>query len=175
MRQVPTPARQVAQPSNKATPLSNPRKRALNEEDIEELSPKRKKIKSTSNYIYQTLFRDGINSDLTIRALGTYTVLTVLCCIYSVRHCTGKEWKLHKVYLCQVRVCVCGVYVCVCVRPPPPSSRDTSPACSVAAGGRAISQTSVSVYQIPTSLLKVHVGKNKNIHFVHCCSYINLV
>ena len=120
MRQVPTPARQVAQPSNKATPLSNPRKRALSEEDIEELSPKRKKIKSTSNYIYQTLFRDGINSDLTIRALGTYTVLTVLCCIHSVRHCTGKEWKLHKVYLCQVRVCVCGVYVCVCVRPPPP-------------------------------------------------------
>ncbi|XP_064404214.1 germ cell-less protein-like 1 isoform X2 [Halichondria panicea] len=82
VRQVPTPARQVAQPSNKATPLSNPRKRALSEEDIEELSPKRKKIKSTSNYIYQTLFRDGINSDLTIRALG-------------------KEWKLHKVYLCQ--------------------------------------------------------------------------
>ncbi|XP_060083594.1 germ cell-less protein-like 1 [Ylistrum balloti] len=45
-------------------------------------TPKRKRIKSTSNYIYQTLFLDGENSDVTISALG-------------------REWKLHKLYLSQ--------------------------------------------------------------------------
>lgn len=45
-------------------------------------TPRRKRIKSTSNYIYQTLFLDGINSDVTISAIG-------------------KEWKLHKLYLSQ--------------------------------------------------------------------------
>ncbi|XP_021365320.1 germ cell-less protein-like 1 [Mizuhopecten yessoensis] len=45
-------------------------------------TPKRKRIKSTSNYIYQTLFLNGENSDVTISALG-------------------KEWKLHKLYLSQ--------------------------------------------------------------------------
>ena len=45
----------------------------------------RKRIKSTSKYIYQTLFLDGENSDVTIQALG-------------------KEWKLHKLYLKQVHV-----------------------------------------------------------------------
>ena len=44
----------------------------------------RKKMKSTSKYIYQTLFVDGKNSDVTISALD-------------------KDWHLHKVYLCQVR------------------------------------------------------------------------
>lgn len=64
------------------------RKREANEEqEISEHSdvlntPKRKRIKSTSKYIYQTLFLDGENSDVTILALG-------------------KEWKLHKLYLKQ--------------------------------------------------------------------------
>lgn len=39
---------------------------------------------ATSHYIYKTLFLDGIKSDVTIEALNY-------------------EWKLHKVYLCQVR------------------------------------------------------------------------
>lgn len=43
----------------------------------------RKKLKSTSKYIYQTLFLNGENSDIRISALG-------------------QEWNLHKVYLCQV-------------------------------------------------------------------------
>lgn len=43
----------------------------------------RKKLKSTSKYIYQTLFLNGENSDIRICALG-------------------QEWNLHKVYLCQV-------------------------------------------------------------------------
>lgn len=43
----------------------------------------RKKLKSTSRYIYQTLFLKGENSDICICALG-------------------QEWNLHKVYLCQV-------------------------------------------------------------------------
>ncbi|MEQ2220602.1 Germ cell-less protein-like 1 [Ilyodon furcidens] len=41
-----------------------------------------KKLKSTSKYIYQTLFLNGENSDIRICALG-------------------QEWNLHKVYLCQ--------------------------------------------------------------------------
>jgi hypothetical protein len=51
------------------------RKRSLeidsqSEEEVEELAPKRKKIVTTSTYIYETLFRKGINSDITITALG---------------------------------------------------------------------------------------------------------
>uniref|UniRef100_A0A8C9NQE2 BTB domain-containing protein n=1 Tax=Serinus canaria TaxID=9135 RepID=A0A8C9NQE2_SERCA len=41
-----------------------------------------KKLKSTSKYIYQTLFLNGENSDIKICALG-------------------EEWNLHKIYLCQ--------------------------------------------------------------------------
>lgn len=44
---------------------------------------RRKKLKSTSMYIYQTLFLNGENSDIKICALG-------------------EEWNLHKVYLRQV-------------------------------------------------------------------------
>lgn len=43
---------------------------------------KRKKLRRTSEYIYDTLFVRGENSDVTIRSLG-------------------KEWKLHKLYLKQ--------------------------------------------------------------------------
>ena len=43
----------------------------------------RKKLKSTSQYIYETLFLNGENNDVTIVALG-------------------KAWNLHRVYLCQV-------------------------------------------------------------------------
>ncbi|MGH0136825.1 UNVERIFIED_CONTAM: hypothetical protein FKN15_019817 [Acipenser sinensis] len=55
------------------------------EEDGDSLlnTPRRKKLKSTSRYIYQTLFLNGENSDIQICALG-------------------QEWNLHKVYLCQV-------------------------------------------------------------------------
>ncbi|XP_040394090.1 germ cell-less protein-like 1 [Cygnus olor] len=45
-------------------------------------APRRKKLKSTSKYIYQTLFLNGENSDIKICALG-------------------EEWNLHKIYLCQ--------------------------------------------------------------------------
>ncbi|KAM3830641.1 germ cell-less protein-like 1 [Vipera latastei] len=45
-------------------------------------TPRRKKIKSTSRYIYQTLFLNGEKSDVKICALG-------------------EEWNLHKIYLCQ--------------------------------------------------------------------------
>ncbi|OBS81051.1 hypothetical protein A6R68_20736 [Neotoma lepida] len=45
-------------------------------------TPRRKKLKSTSKYIYQTLFLNGENSDIKICALG-------------------EEWSLHKIYLCQ--------------------------------------------------------------------------
>lgn len=71
------PARLVAGPSNEATPPSNRRKRTLSDVDIEELSPKRKRIQSTSNYIYRTLFQDGANSDITIHALGMYCMCTL--------------------------------------------------------------------------------------------------
>ncbi|XP_077119192.1 germ cell-less protein-like 1 isoform X1 [Ranitomeya variabilis] len=65
------------------------RKRSLEcqcetDDELENLlnTPRRKKLKSTSKYIYQTLFLNGENSDIKICALG-------------------KEWSLHKVYLCQ--------------------------------------------------------------------------
>lgn len=45
-------------------------------------TPTRKKLKSTSRYIYETLFENGLDSDVTIKALG-------------------HSWRLHKVYLCQ--------------------------------------------------------------------------
>jgi len=45
-------------------------------------TPTRKKLKNTSKYIYETLFENGQDSDVTITALGT-------------------SWRLHRVYLCQ--------------------------------------------------------------------------
>ena len=48
-------------------------------------TPRRRKLKSTSKYIYQTLFLNGENSDIKICALG-------------------EEWSLHKIYLCQVSI-----------------------------------------------------------------------
>ncbi|KAM8974141.1 germ cell-less protein-like 1 [Pelodytes ibericus] len=53
-------------------------------DDLENLlnTPRRKKLKSTSKYIYQTLFLNGENSDIKICALD-------------------QEWSLHKIYLCQ--------------------------------------------------------------------------
>ncbi|XP_071440025.1 protein germ cell-less [Hetaerina americana] len=67
------------------------RKRKRDEESDDEVdpmineamhTPKRKMLVTTADYIYQTLFKEGINSDVTVVALG-------------------KEWKLHKVYLAQ--------------------------------------------------------------------------
>lgn len=43
----------------------------------------RKKLKTTTDYIYQVLYVEGENSDITINALG-------------------KAWNLHKLYLKQV-------------------------------------------------------------------------
>ncbi|KAI0237829.1 Germ cell-less protein-like 1 [Lamellibrachia satsuma] len=45
-------------------------------------TPKKKKLKSTSKYIFETLFVNGEGSDIKLVALG-------------------KVWPLHKVYLCQ--------------------------------------------------------------------------
>ncbi|CAG9864340.1 unnamed protein product [Phyllotreta striolata] len=50
--------------------------------DIALHTPKRKKLVSTAKYIYQALFLEGQNSDVTVSALG-------------------EEFHLHRVYLCQ--------------------------------------------------------------------------
>lgn len=42
----------------------------------------RKKLISTTQYIYQALFKEQRNSDVSVYAMG-------------------KTWKLHKIYLCQ--------------------------------------------------------------------------
>lgn len=42
----------------------------VGEHDVEDVNP-RKKNKSTSDYIYETLFCQGADSDITIKALGT--------------------------------------------------------------------------------------------------------
>lgn len=52
------------------------------DEDVFATSSPRKKMKTTSEYIYNTLFINGENSDVTIQALG-------------------HDWNLHKLYLCQ--------------------------------------------------------------------------
>ena len=50
--------------------------------DSKMTTPTRKKLKNTSRYIFETLFQNGQDSDVTISALGN-------------------SWPLHKVYLCQ--------------------------------------------------------------------------
>jgi len=45
-------------------------------------TPKKKKLTTTSQYIYQNLFKEGKDSDITVVALG-------------------RSWHLHKLYLCQ--------------------------------------------------------------------------
>lgn len=55
---------------------------SYNQIDKELHTPKRKKLMSTSQYIYKTLFLEGQNSDVTIVALNV-------------------DFKLHRVYLCQ--------------------------------------------------------------------------
>ncbi len=50
--------------------------------DVKLSTPAQKKMKSTTDYIYTHFFLNGESSDITIEALG-------------------KEWKLHKTYLCQ--------------------------------------------------------------------------
>ncbi|KAL5017969.1 hypothetical protein ScPMuIL_003691 [Solemya velum] len=77
---------------NTSTPRKRKREHLNFDDEYEEASsrqipdqlntPKRKRLKSTSKYIYQTLFLDGENSDITIVALG-------------------RRWPLHKLYLCQ--------------------------------------------------------------------------
>merc|ERR1719369_682899 len=45
-------------------------------------TPKKKRLKTTSRYIYETLFMEGRDSDIIVSALN-------------------RDWKLHKLYLCQ--------------------------------------------------------------------------
>jgi hypothetical protein len=48
----------------------------------------RRRLKSTSEYIYEALFLNGEGSDITVNALGYL-------------------WRLHKIYLCQVSQHMC--------------------------------------------------------------------
>eukprot|EP00118_Oscarella_pearsei_P004116 m.17109 g.17109 ORF g.17109 m.17109 type:complete len:470 (+) comp27320_c0_seq3:51-1460(+) len=71
------------------TTLASSRKRKREEDDEEahstaivEETPARKKSRATSLYIYETMFVQGANTDVVIAALG-------------------KEWRLHRIYLCQ--------------------------------------------------------------------------
>ena len=62
-------------PAGETPPFFHGRKRGRGggegeEEEVEELSPRRKRRQSTSTYIYETLFKGGANSDVTIVALG---------------------------------------------------------------------------------------------------------
>ena len=58
-------------------------------------TPKRRKLRTTSRYIYETLFVEGRDSDLTLNALS-------------------REWKLHKVEIRRVVVNIRS-----CLTPPP--------------------------------------------------------
>lgn len=117
----------------------------------------RKKLKSTSRYIYQTLFVNGENSDIRICALG-------------------QVWNLHKVYLCQVQWrCETGPkgsysetnvtiiflsFFC---------SRAISPACSVDRGKSPTWWKSTWRSQTRTSTPKVSGGLNSG--FSCCCCW----
>lgn len=72
------PTKLTSTPKRSHTP-SPPKPSKISPELIR---PTRKKMKSTSNYIYNTLFVNGENSDICVRALS-------------------REWHLHKLYLCQ--------------------------------------------------------------------------
>ncbi|XP_045213883.1 germ cell-less protein-like 1 [Mercenaria mercenaria] len=81
-----SPSSSPKDPHKIAVTEERKRKRTEDDQDRSYLgllnTPKRKRIKSTSKYIYQTLFLEGENSDVTIRALD-------------------RDWKLHKLYLKQ--------------------------------------------------------------------------
>lgn len=49
----------------------------IGEQEVEDVSPRRKRIQSTSDYIYETLFNRGADSDITIRALGVFIILVL--------------------------------------------------------------------------------------------------
>lgn len=57
---------------------------SCNEDIMEQslITPKRKRLLTTAQYIYQALFKEERSSDIAVCALG-------------------KVWHLHKVYLCQ--------------------------------------------------------------------------
>ena len=100
------------------------KRRATTEDEVEELTPKkwapivvriyinlhmthecRRKIQATSAYIYETLFKRGVNHDITICALGMslhFPSLTEPTDAAGFLMFAGKEWKLHRIYLCQV-------------------------------------------------------------------------
>ena len=59
-------------------------------------------MRSTAEYIYSTLFEEGVNSDVTIVALGECVCMCVVCVCVCASVCV---------------VCVCvGACVCVSVR-----------------------------------------------------------
>jgi len=73
-----------ANPNLSSTPSKKRSRSSYDIIDVEDggnVTP-RKKMKTTSEYIYKTLFLNGENSDVTIKALE-------------------QEWHLHKIYLCQ--------------------------------------------------------------------------
>lgn len=43
---------------------------SIGEQEVEEVSPRRKRIQTTSDYIFETLYNKGADSDITICALG---------------------------------------------------------------------------------------------------------
>jgi len=67
-----------------ARPRKRKRSISIEKEELDRLlsTPKKKHLKTTSQYIFDNLFQDGRDSDICIRALGT-------------------SWRLHKLYLCQ--------------------------------------------------------------------------
>ena len=81
-------------------------------------SPSSRRIQATSSYIYDTMFLKGTDSDVTITALGECQLAssarregreerneelhTSSPSSSSSLPITGKQWKLHKIYLSQV-------------------------------------------------------------------------
>ncbi len=71
------------EPASPQGPPRNERRKRLAEEmlgelEVENVTPRRKRIQSTSDYIYETLFNKGSDSDITIRALGLSAGLQIM-------------------------------------------------------------------------------------------------
>ena len=76
----------------------------------------RRKTQATSSYIYETLFKRGVNHDVIICALGKFSPAhhTANETDFVLFSFTGKEWKLHRIYLCQVKVKAYNIMLNLC-------------------------------------------------------------
>ena len=60
----------ISSPSSQQERRKRLAEEMIGEQEVEDVTPKKKRIQTTSDYIYETLFNRGADSDITICALG---------------------------------------------------------------------------------------------------------